>query len=210
MKSKLSVTALVVVITIMSAAIIATSAQPASPAKRGEKAVAPAPETKCPKIGVVSVRKLFQDSKRNVKYRQETTAERDKMEAELQKLAAEIDLAKQDIKGLRTDSNDYSRIMKEILEKQGKLQAQQEYYKRQMEIREQVAIEGLFKDVLQATAEVAKEKGLDLVLERSEPDLPSVSGNELTLTISTHKVLFSAGCEDLTQDVLAKVDANTP
>ena len=70
--------------------------------------------------------------------------------------------------------------------------------------------DGLFKDVLQATSEVAKEKGLDLVLEKSEPELPATNSNELTLTISTHKVLFSEGCEDLTDAVLTKVDANSP
>jgi Skp family chaperone for outer membrane proteins len=68
----------------------------------------------------------------------------------------------------------------------------------------------LFKDVIKAVAEVAKEKGIDLVLEKSEPDLPAANSNELTLTISTHKVLYSAGCEDITDVVLAKVDANSP
>jgi Skp family chaperone for outer membrane proteins len=200
MKSKLTVTALVVAITVTSGAIVATSAQ---------KASVPA-EAKCLKIGVVSVRRIFQDSKRNVKYRQEASAERDKMEAGLQKLSSEIDLDKAEIRTLKQGSPDYSSRMKEILEKQGKLQAQQEYYKRQMDIQEQVVIEGLFKDVLQATADVAKEKGFDLVLEKSEPEFPATNSNELTLTISTHKVLYSEGCEDLTDAVLAKVDANTP
>jgi Skp family chaperone for outer membrane proteins len=97
--------------------------------------------------------------------------------------------------------------VKEVLEKQARLQAQQEFYKRQMELSEQIAIEGLYKDVIEATAEVAKEKSLDLVLERSELDLPAGSSNELTLTISTNKVLYNAGCEDITDAVLAKVDA---
>jgi Skp family chaperone for outer membrane proteins len=97
--------------------------------------------------------------------------------------------------------------MKQIFDKQGKLQSEQEYFKRQMEMREQGVIEQLFKDVLQATSEVAKEKGFDLVLEKSEPELPAASSNELKLTISTHKVLFNSGCEDITDAVMAKIDA---
>jgi Skp family chaperone for outer membrane proteins len=182
----------------------ATPASPDSRASRGGQ------EAKCLKIGVVSVRKVFQDCKRNVKYRQELAAERDKMETELETLAKEIDLNKINLKALKTGSSDYSAMMKEILEKQGKLQAQQEFFKRQMDIRESQVIESLFKDVVKAVAEVAKEKGFDLVLERSEPDLPAASSNELTLTISTHKVLFDAGCPDITNEVLAKVDANSP
>jgi Skp family chaperone for outer membrane proteins len=198
MKSKM--TALVVLITLMSV-IFATGAQ---------KAAAPV-EGKCLKIAVVSVRKIFQDCRRNVKYRQEMLAERDKMEAELDKLSKEIDLGKAGLKTLKPNSSDDSASMKEIFEKQGRLQAQQEFFKRQMDMREQTVIESLFKDVVGATAEVARQKGIDLVLEKSDPDLPASNSNELTLTISTYKVLFnSSECEDITETVLAKVDANTP
>ena len=174
------------------------------------KTAVQAEPAKCLKIGVVSMRKIFQDCKRNAKYRKESTAERDRMEAELEKLSKEIDLDKAEIKMLKPGSSDYSSRMKEILEKQGKLQAQQEFFKRQMEMKEQTVVESLFKDVVKATGEVAKDKGFDLILEKSEPDLPASNTNELTLTISTYKVLYNAGCEDITDAVLAKVDANSP
>ncbi len=173
-----------------------------------EKAAASG-DNKCLKIGVVSVRKIFQDCRRNVKYKQEMMAERDKLEAELESLSKQIDASKSSLKMLKPGSADYLSGMKEVLEKQGSLQAKQEFFKRQMDMREQVVIEQLFKDVVKATGEVAKNKGFDMVLERSEPDLPAANSNELTLTISTHKVLYSAGCEDITDAVMAKVDANS-
>jgi Skp family chaperone for outer membrane proteins len=111
---------------------------------------------------------------------------------------------------LKPGSSDYLSGMKEVLEKQASLQAKQEYFKRQMDMREQAVIEQLFKDVVQATAVVAKEKGFDLVFEKSEPDLPASNSNELMLTISSYKVLYNAaGCEDITDAVMAKVDANS-
>jgi Skp family chaperone for outer membrane proteins len=168
-----------------------------------------AADNKCLKIGVVSVRKIFQDCKRNTKYRQEMTAERDKLEAELDSLSKDIDASKSKLKMLKQGSADYLSGMKDVLDKQASLQAKQEYFKRQMDLREQTVVEQLFKDVIKATGEVAKEKGIDLVLEKSEPDLPAANTNELTLTISTHKVLYSSGCEDITDAVMAKVDANS-
>jgi Skp family chaperone for outer membrane proteins len=168
-----------------------------------------AADNKCLKIGVVSVRKIFQDCKRNTKYRQEMTAERDKLEAELDSLSKDIDASKSKLKMLKQGSADYLSGMKDVFDKQASLQAKQEYFKRQMDIREQTVVEQLFKDVIKATGEVAKEKGFDLVLEKSEPDLPAANTNELTLTISTHKVLYSSGCEDITDAVMAKVDANS-
>lgn len=168
-----------------------------------------AADNKCLKIGVVSVRKIFQDCKRNTKYRQEMTAERDKLEAELDSLSKDIDASKSKLKMLKQGSADYLSGIKDVFDKQASLQAKQEYFKRQMDIREQTVVEQLFKDVIKATGEVAKEKGFDLVLEKSEPDLPAANTNELTLTISTHKVLYSSGCEDITDAVMAKVDANS-
>ena len=168
-----------------------------------------AADNKCLKIGVVSVRKIFQDCKRNTKYRQEMSVERDKLEAELESLSKDIDAGKSKLKMLKQGSADYLSGMKDVLDKQGSLQAKQEYFKRQMDVREQAVIEQLFKDVLKATGEVAKSKGFDIVLEKSEPDLPASSSNELTLVISTYKVLYTAGCEDITDAVMAKVDANS-
>jgi Skp family chaperone for outer membrane proteins len=196
MKAKLIV--VMVLVIVMSGFIVSRGAEKAS-------------DNKCPKIGVVSVRRVFQDCRRNTKYRQEMAAERNKLEAELDSLSKDIEASKSKLKtALKPGSADYLSGMKDVFEKQGSLQAKQEYFKRQMDMREQMLIEQLFKDVVKATGEIAKEKGLDMVLEKSEPELPAANSNELTLTISTHKVLYSAGCEDITDAVMAKVDANSP
>lgn len=186
-----------VLLIVMSGFIVSTAAEKAA-------------DNKSLKIGVVSVRKVFQECKRNTKYRQEMSAERDKLEKELDSLSKEIDADKSKLKMLKPGSADYLSGMKSVFEKQGNLQAKQEYFKRQVDMREQMVIEQLFKDVVKATAEIAKEKGIDLVLEKSEPDLPATNSNELTLTISTHKVLYNSGaCEDITDAVMTKVDANS-
>ncbi len=164
-------------------------------------------QTNCPKIGVVSVRTIFQQCRRTIKHRQQSLAEQNKVQAELDKLSKEVDLDKAGLKTLRPGSDDYSALMKELFDKQAKFQARQEYFKQQMQLKEQAAIEQLFNDLLTATEQVAKEKGLDLVLERSEPEFPAAGNNELTLTISTHKVLYGGGCEDITDAVMARLDA---
>ncbi len=193
---KVKSVAAVIILVLMTSLLVSIGAEKSS-------------DSKFSKIAVVSVRKIFQECRRNAKFRQEMTAERDKLEAELQSLSSQIDAGKSGLKLAKPGSSDYMNGMKDLLEKQAKLQAHQEYYKRQMDVREQTVIEQLFKDVVKATGEVAKEKGIELVLEKSEPELPAANSNELTLTISTHKVLYSAGCEDITEAVMAKVDANS-
>lgn len=160
------------------------------------------------KIGVVSVRKIFQDCKRNAKYREESTAEQDRIIAELEKLSKEIEAEKAGIKALKPDSGDYRQRVKEILEKQASLQAQQEFHKQEIELKDQRWTEELYEDILQKTGEVAKQKGLDLVLEKDELDFPSPSANELMLTIRTYKLLYCGGCLDITKEVLTKLDTD--
>lgn len=159
------------------------------------------------KIGVVSVRKVFQECKRNARYVAEAAAEDGRVVAGLQKLSGQIEAERAGLRALKQGSSDYLAAMREILTKQASLQAQREFHKQQMELKDQQWTEQLYKDILRYTEEVAKEKGLDLVFEKDEVELPAPSPNELMMTIRTHKLLYSGGCMDITDEVLALVDA---
>lgn len=159
------------------------------------------------KIGVVSIRKIFEECKRNARYKEEALAEQDKLLAENEKLSKEIDAEKAGLKTLKAGSNDHLAMVKGILEKQAKLEAQREFNNQQMGLKDQRWTESFFKDVLQKTSEVAKQKELDLVFEKDEIDFPASSANELMLTIRTFKLLYSGNCLDITDDVIAKLDA---
>jgi Skp family chaperone for outer membrane proteins len=134
------------------------------------------------KIGVVSVLKIFQNCKGNEQYRQSAVAERARDEAELEKLSKEIEAEEA---GLRT----------------------LKIYKQQAALKEHLWTERVYKDILRITAEVAKEKGLDIVLEKDEPEFPLSNYTELMTVISTHKVLYSSGCVDISDEVMARLDA---
>jgi Skp family chaperone for outer membrane proteins len=159
------------------------------------------------KIGVVNMRKIFQDCKRNVKYREASTAEQDKIMTELEKLSKEIEAEKLGLQALKTESDDYLTAVKGVLTKQAKLQAQQEFYKQHLELKDQKWTERLYKDILKTTGDVAEAKGLELVLEQEEPEFPASSANDLMMTIRTYKVLYSGGCENITGEVIAKINA---
>ncbi len=159
-----------------------------------------------PKAGIVSIRKIFRDCKRSAKYRQESNAERQKIDAELTKLDNEIKAQNAGLKTLKIGSENYMAQVKEILEKQANLQAQQEFNKQQLTLKEQRITEDIYGDILRITGEVAKEKGLDWVFETSEPELPASSPTELELSMGMHKLLYGDGCLDITDEVMARVD----
>jgi Skp family chaperone for outer membrane proteins len=159
------------------------------------------------KIGVVSVPKIFQDCKRTVRYKEEAVAEWQRVNAELERLKAKVEAEREGLKTLKTGSSDYMALMKEVLTKQANLQVQQTFYEQQRVLKEQKMVEGLYKDILRETGEVAKQKGLDLVFERSEPALPALSPTELERAMGTHKLLYGGGCLDITGEVMARLDS---
>jgi len=160
-----------------------------------------------PAIGVVSIRKIFRDCKKTAQYRQETSAERQQLSVELTKLDNEIKAQREGLKTLKIGSENYLAQVKELLEKQASLQAKQEFHKQQLALKEQQLTEDIYKDILRITSDIAKQKGLDLVLEASEPDLPASNPTELELSMGTHKLLYGGGCQDITEEVITQLDS---
>jgi Skp family chaperone for outer membrane proteins len=161
----------------------------------------------CPKIAVVSIAKIFQNCKRGVSYREEAIAEQDKIVAELDKLSKEIEAEKAGLKTLKENSSDYMARAKELFEKQASYQAQQEFYKQQMELKDRLWTKELYQDILRIAGEIAKEKGLDLVFREDEIDFSDTNANELGLAMRVQKLLYSGGCLDITDEVTARLDA---
>jgi len=159
------------------------------------------------KIGVVSIRKVLRDCKRSARYKVGILADQGRANAKLQELSRQIETQEAGIKALRPGSSDYLAQLKELLEKRYQLEAQQEFNQQQNALKHHKWTEELYKEILQITKELAEQKGLDLVFEKDEPEFPVTSSEELVMAISTHKLLYSAGCLDLTEEVVARLDA---
>jgi Skp family chaperone for outer membrane proteins len=93
-----------------------------------------------------------------------------------------------------------------LVQKQAELKAIQEVDREQRTLTQRVWAEKVYKEVLRITNELAAQKGLDMVLERSEPEFPIQNADQLMMTLSTHKVLYGGGCLDITDDVIGELD----
>jgi hypothetical protein len=133
--------------------------------------------------------------------------ERQTMEAKLDRLAKEIDAEEAGLNLLSPGSSDYMAQLERIYNKRASYQAKKELYNKKISLREQKITEELYGDILRATAAIAEEKGLDLVFERSEPDLPAPSPAQLELAMGTHKLLYSTGCVDISSEVMVRIDS---
>lgn len=160
-----------------------------------------------PKIGVVSIQEIFGKSKRSSKYEVNIVSAQSRVTAELNKLSKEIEADKAGLKTLKVGSSDHLSQVKDILEKEGKYNAQKNYHQQEKAFKYQQYIEGLYLDILKETNEVAKEKGLMMVVEKDEVEFPALSVDGAMLAIRTHKLLYSGGCLDITADVMTRLDA---
>lgn len=159
------------------------------------------------KVGIVSVRGIFKKSQKHGQYSAQMAARLNQARAQLEQLAKEADAEEAGLKVLKKGTADYMQQLNTVLAKRAELQHRQEFLKQQQTLESKQWTEAIYEEVLAIVKEIGKEKGLDLVLERTEPDFP-ISSEELMLTLSTHQVLYDAGCIDLTDEVAARVDAS--
>ena len=165
------------------------------------------PATPSSKIGIISVRGAFNGCKKHQQYRAAALKRQSQARAQIDVLTKEIETEEAELKTLKQGTPDYMKQLQAMLEKRARLDSQQEYLKQQRVLEDKKWMEDLYQEVLKIVNDLAKEKGLDIVLERTEPEFP-ISSDELMLTVSTHKVLYDGGCVNLTNDAIARLDAS--
>ncbi|MHC4213382.1 MAG: OmpH/Skp family outer membrane protein, partial [Planctomycetota bacterium] len=138
------------------------------------------------KIGIVSLRTVFMESKQIAAYKQKVTFERQRIQGDLENLGKEIAASEGALKALKRGSSDYISQMKEWIQKKAKLESDKEFFSQALAMEEQRITEDIYKAILQQSSIVAKRKGLALVLEKSEIDFPASSLNQLELVMGTN------------------------
>ena len=74
--------------------------------------------------------------------------------------------------------------------------------------RQRLALtEQMYKEVLDAVADIAKERGVDVVIHRDTGKIASKNSVELLNKIALRKCLYASGQVDLTQSVLARANS---
>ena len=159
-------------------------------------------------VATISVSQALRDCRATAKYREKTTAENDRMDAEEDKLAKEIQAMAAGLRAgaLKPDSPDYMQQYQDLLQKQAELKTMQELNPQKKALKHQLWTEKLYKEILRITKELAAQKGLALVLAVDEPEFPMTRYEDLAMALRTHKVLYNNGCLDLTGEVIAELD----
>jgi Skp family chaperone for outer membrane proteins len=157
------------------------------------------------RVGVMGVMKIIENSKKNADHIAQSQAEQKKRIEELRTLDRELVLEKDQLKTFLPGTDDYLEQAKLVGSKQVNLEALQNYYTQKYRSEERDWMEQLYKDILAAAQRIAEAKDLGMVFERSEPEYP-IPAEQLIVTIKTHKLIYSKGCIDISDEVLAEID----
>jgi Skp family chaperone for outer membrane proteins len=163
------------------------------------------------KVAVVNTARIFND----MLERKDLQA---KMEAEI-KLLDGVAKEKQDkIIALRTtrdalksDSAQFKEKNAELLKTGIEFEAWSKISQASLQRDQKQQMKMLFDKIEAAVGEVAKQKGVDLVFNDRRQEIPEdldrVSGDQLKELINTRTVLYSSPTADISNDVLALLDA---
>ena len=157
------------------------------------------------RVGMVSVMTVIQQCQANATHIKALTAEQDTIIREQTKADQDLKAEAQILKALIKGTDDFNTQLQLVISKQAALQGQSEYYKQYFLAKDMKWQNELYKEILAAVTKVADTQGLTLVFERTEPTFP-IKAEGFAMTVSTHKLIYSKGCVDITADVIAEID----
>jgi len=167
-----------------------------------------------PRIAVVNPAKVFNEMQETKDLKQAMEQNGQAIKAEGQKRQQEVEEAKKKRMLFNEGTEDFNKASKDLIEKAIALQTWQELIKQDLQRQQKTQMSTLFKKIEDATKEVAAAKKLDLVIVEQKTDLPSdpnmmdqINVDQLRALINQRTVMFNNGKYDITNEVLAAVDA---
>ncbi len=165
------------------------------------------------KIGVVSIREVFDNCTMKAETEKTLAAEGDKRFAEIKALEQAVEADKASLAKFKEGTQEYMDLLKGMMMKQSQLDAQKEFYQQEFTVKEMRSKELIYRKILDVIAKIAKDRSYDIILNRDDNYLnqpesspPAQNPTELILTTKTHKLLYFNKDLDITADVLSAMN----
>jgi Skp family chaperone for outer membrane proteins len=172
---------------------------------------AQAPTAAAERIAVASPGQIFNSIQETKDISAQRDAMRKNLEAERQQKEQKVRDLTQALQLLKPDSPGYADTRSEAERKSVDYEVWVKVTQADQERDAKLQLRALWDKVTASVAEVATQKGYDLVLADSREEIPDdidrVTGEQLQALIHTRNVLYASAQTDITQDVIASMDA---
>jgi len=167
-----------------------------------------------PKIATVNTAKVFNEMLETKDLKQKMDSDGAAIKAEGERRKADLEDAQKKRALFNEGTADFEKANRELIEKAVAMQAWQELIKQDMLRQQKVQMRNLFIKIEEATKEVADAKKLDLVfvdqkieLNLDAKTMEQINADQLRSLINQRTIMYNNGRLDITNDVLAAVDA---
>jgi len=158
------------------------------------------------KVAVVDVIRIFNECQQTKDVNERFQLRDEKFAGQRQKLKEAVDRKEDELEAFARGSKEYVERFKQWVQLQIDYGSAIKIHQRRI-VRDQVFwTRRTYTQIVQAVEEVAKARGLLLVLYRDDMDLQTDDLQDLGSRLRDRKVVFSAAGLDITQDVLDKVN----
>jgi len=164
------------------------------------------------KIAVANAGKIFSEIKEKKDWEQKMVADQKTLQDTAFQKQQKVKSLTEQRDNLRTDSPQYADKDKELQTAKIDLEVWAQIQQAEQQRTNKIQTKALFDKIVNAVAEVATSKGLDLVLADQHPEMPDNFMDQATLEqvralLGQRNVLYSSPQVDITQDVITSMDA---
>jgi Skp family chaperone for outer membrane proteins len=160
------------------------------------------------KVGVCDIRRVVTEYARFVTLRQGLEAMQAEAKAEMERRDAEVKTIMKQLEDLKKGSEDYKRLQEVVWQKSVEARAYGEIQKGRMELKQQEGLRACYDDITQAIEAYCKDTGVDIVFtNRDVPMGDEMNTKDLEAAIATRYILYANTAIDVTDAVLAKLNA---
>lgn len=164
--------------------------------------------TKPAVVAFVDLEKVFNSLESRKVSEEEIRAMAVRMENETTGMREELEMLQAELESLEPGSNEMAQLNDQAVAVAGRLRAFQKYSALLLEREQANDLRKTYDMIRDAAAEYSRNSGIDIVLlNDSIPTInPSDSANTLQ-QISARRILFANGTLDITEDLIAKMNA---
>jgi len=161
------------------------------------------------KIAVVDARTVFSDMQETQDFKKKMDDQVRQFKADMDRRGQELNAKKSALDLIKPDSAQYQQLSKDYFAAALEMKNWQDMSNMELEHTQKVQMKALFDKIEAGAAELAAQRGYDLVLASQHSDIDPEKMNiaEVQARLSQRNVLYAAPRVDLTNDLLALLDA---
>lgn len=165
-----------------------------------------------PKVAVADAARIFNEMQETTDLKQMLESERERFAGTLREKQQQLNDLKAQRDQLKPDAPQYQDRNRELLEASTKLEVWHKLTTADIMRNQKIRMMTLYDKVEQAVAELAAQRGIDLVISSQRLNVenlddPQLSIDQLRAVLNQRNVLFASKNVDLTADVIALLDA---